>query len=174
MNWWLSRSINNALQKNVEYRGTHEISYQNVGLIIGVTGVVGNSLAGTLSSTDTPGGPWKVYGVSRRGTPVCSIAKVTYIQCDVSKATDVQAKLSTLKDVTHIFWVTLAFDLSTAKSCEINGPMFRNVLTCVIPNAPNLRPTSVSRRGGCIIWEFTNQLMGNFMLLLMICLSTRT
>ncbi|XP_006339461.1 3-oxo-Delta(4,5)-steroid 5-beta-reductase-like [Solanum tuberosum] len=139
MNWWLSRSINNALQKNVEYRGTHEISYQNVGLIIGVTGVVGNSLAGTLSSTDTPGGPWKVYGVSRRGTPVCSIAKVTYIQCDVSKATDVQAKLSTLKDVTHIFWVTLAFDLSTAKSCEINGAMFRNVLTCVIPNAPNLR-----------------------------------
>ncbi|KAF3674235.1 3-oxo-Delta(4,5)-steroid 5-beta-reductase [Capsicum annuum] len=126
------------MQQNVEYCGTHEISYQNVGLVIGITGVVGNSLAETLSSTDTPGGPWKVYGVSRRGKPVCSIAKVRYIQCDVSVSTDVQAKLSTLKDVTHIFWVTSAFDLSTAKCCEINGAMFRSVLNAVIPNAPNV------------------------------------
>lgn len=135
MNWWWSRSINNTVRQN----GTHEISYQNVGLVIGVTGVVGNSLAETLSSADTPGGPWKVYGVSRRGPPVCSVAKVTYIQCDVSVAADAQAKLSTLKDVTHIFWVTSAFDLSTVKCCEMNGAMFRNVLISVIPNAPNLR-----------------------------------
>lgn len=82
--------------------------------------MVGNSLAETLSSTDTPGGPWKVYGVARRRTPVRN-AKVTYIQCDVSVATDTQAKLSTLEDVTHIFWVTSAFDLSMAKHCEINA-----------------------------------------------------
>ncbi|CAN4111715.1 unnamed protein product [Withania somnifera] len=149
MNWWWSRSINTALQikhlqdsfvsqRNIECSGTHQ-SYQNVGLVIGVTGVVGNSLAETLSSTDTPGGPWKVYGVSRRGMPVCRNAKVIYIQCDVSVATDAQAKLSTLEDVTHIFWVTSAFDLSTAKCCAINGAMFRNVLVSVIPNAPNLR-----------------------------------
>ncbi|KAJ8565424.1 hypothetical protein K7X08_008000 [Anisodus acutangulus] len=136
MNWWWSRSINTA-QQNIECCGTHQ-SYQNVGLVIGVTGVVGNSLAETLSSTDTPGGPWKVYGVSRRGTPVCNIAKVKYIQCDVSVATDAQAKLSTLEDVTHIFWVTSAFDLSTAKCCEINAAMLHNVLNAVIPNASNL------------------------------------
>ncbi|PHU29201.1 3-oxo-Delta(4,5)-steroid 5-beta-reductase [Capsicum chinense] len=137
MNWWWSRSINTTLQQNVEYCGTHQ-SYQNVGLVIGVTGVVGNSLAETLSSTDTPGGPWKVYGVSR-GTPVYRIANVRYIQCDVSVSTDVQSKLSTLKDVTHLFWVTSAYNLSKAKCCEINGAMLRNVLKAGIPNAPNLR-----------------------------------
>ncbi|KAG5626857.1 hypothetical protein H5410_012075, partial [Solanum commersonii] len=55
-----------------------------------------------------------------------------------SVATDALAKLSTLKDVTRIFWVTSAFELSTAKRCEINGTMFRNVLIPVIPNAHNL------------------------------------
>ncbi|XP_060169135.1 (S)-8-oxocitronellyl enol synthase CYC2-like [Lycium barbarum] len=140
MNWWWSRSVNTPRIKHsqVEYCVTHQ-SYQNVGLVIGVTGVVGNSLAETLSSTDTPGGPWKVYGVSRRGPLVCNTAKVIYIQCDVSLATDTQAKLSTLEDVTHIFWVTSAFDLSSAKCCEINGAMICNVLRAVIPNAPNLR-----------------------------------
>ncbi|XP_075112904.1 (S)-8-oxocitronellyl enol synthase CYC2-like [Nicotiana tabacum] len=126
-------------QQNVDYYETtnHE-SNQNVGLVIGVTGVVGNSLAETLSSTDSRGGPWKVYGVARRETPVRN-AKVTYIQCDVSVATDTQAKLSTLEDVTHIFWVTSAFDLSMAKHCEINATMLHNVLNAIISNAPNLR-----------------------------------
>lgn len=146
-------------QQNVESCGTHQKSYQNVGLVIGVTGVVGNSLAETLSSTDTPGGPWKVYGVSRRGMLMCSVSEVTYIQCDVSVATDVQSKLSTLKDVTHIFWVTSAFDLSTAKCCEINGAMFRNVLSTVIPNALNLRHICL-QTGGMHYMEINKSIDG--------------
>ena len=57
------------LQK--KYEEDHEAprSYQSVGLVIGVTGIVGNSLAEILPLSDTPGGPWKVYGVARRPRP---------------------------------------------------------------------------------------------------------
>ncbi|GLJ30628.1 hypothetical protein SUGI_0606480 [Cryptomeria japonica] len=39
---------------------------KKIALIIGVTGILGNSLAEILPSSDTPGGPWKVYGVAKR------------------------------------------------------------------------------------------------------------
>ncbi|CAN1776180.1 (S)-8-oxocitronellyl enol synthase CYC2, partial [Linum perenne] len=47
-------------------------SYQSVALVVGVTGIVGNSLAEILPLADTPGGPWKVYGVARRPRPNCT------------------------------------------------------------------------------------------------------
>lgn len=82
-------------------------NYQNVGLILGVTGIVGNSLAEILPRSDTPGGPWKVYGVARRPRPDWNASHpMEYIQCDVSDPDDTQAKLSKLTDVTHIFYVT--------------------------------------------------------------------
>ncbi|KAM4121596.1 hypothetical protein ACJW30_01G016700 [Castanea mollissima] len=68
MSWWLARSIGAAKKKSDEDYEAPE-SYQSVGLVIGVTGIVGNSLAEILSLSDTPGGPWKVYGVARRSRP---------------------------------------------------------------------------------------------------------
>ncbi|XP_035549098.1 (S)-8-oxocitronellyl enol synthase CYC1-like [Juglans regia] len=44
-------------------------SYQSAGLVIGVTGIVGNNLAEILPLPDTLGGTWKVYGVARRPYP---------------------------------------------------------------------------------------------------------
>uniref|UniRef100_A0A2N9IYI0 PRISE-like Rossmann-fold domain-containing protein n=1 Tax=Fagus sylvatica TaxID=28930 RepID=A0A2N9IYI0_FAGSY len=115
-------------------------SFQSVGLVIGVTGIVGNSLAEILPLSDTPGGPWKVYGVARRPRPNWNADHpVEYIQCDISDPDDTQTKLSQLTDVTHIFYVTWANQSNEAKNCETNGAMFLNVLRAVIPHAPNLK-----------------------------------
>ncbi|OMO70711.1 hypothetical protein COLO4_28546 [Corchorus olitorius] len=115
-------------------------SFQSVGLVVGVTGIVGNSLAEILPLSDTPGGPWKVYGVARRPRPSWNADHpIEYIQCDISDPKDTEAKLSPLTDITHIFYVSWVNRSSESENCEINGSMFRNVLRAVIPNAPNLR-----------------------------------
>ncbi|KAK4390459.1 (S)-8-oxocitronellyl enol synthase [Sesamum angolense] len=52
----------------------------------GVTGIAGSGLAETLSLADTPGGPWKVYGVARRPCPEwLANLHVQYVQCDIAK-----------------------------------------------------------------------------------------
>ncbi|KAL8130602.1 hypothetical protein V2J09_019757, partial [Rumex salicifolius] len=81
--------------------------YQSVGLVIGITGIVGNSLAEILPLFDTPGGPWKVYGVARRPRPSWNADHpIEYLQCDVSDEEDTAAKLSSLADVTHLIYAT--------------------------------------------------------------------
>lgn len=79
---------------------------RGVALVIGVTGIVGNSLVEILPLADTPGGPWKIYGVARRPKPDWSPdTPVEYIQCDVLDRHLTLEKISPLKDVTHLFWV---------------------------------------------------------------------
>ncbi|MBA0668918.1 hypothetical protein Goklo_001791, partial [Gossypium klotzschianum] len=118
----------------------HRKAFKSVGLVIGVTGIVGNSLAEILPLSDTPGGPWKVYGVARRPRPNWNADHpIEYVQCDVSDPNDTKSKLSQLTDVTHIFYVSWTMRTSEAENCETNGSMLRNVLRSVIPNAPNLR-----------------------------------
>ncbi|XP_019059564.1 PREDICTED: 3-oxo-Delta(4,5)-steroid 5-beta-reductase-like [Tarenaya hassleriana] len=117
-----------------------EPHYRSVGLIIGVTGIVGNSLAGILPLSDTSGGPWKVYGVARRPRPDWTTdQQIQYIQCDVSDAIDVRTKLSPLTDVTHIFYVTWTNRETESENCSANAAMLRNVIRAVVPHAPNLR-----------------------------------
>ncbi|XP_012445317.1 3-oxo-Delta(4,5)-steroid 5-beta-reductase [Gossypium raimondii] len=138
MSWWWAGAIGAAKKKFEEDEAPK--SLKSVGLIIGVTGIVGNSLAEILPLSDTPGGPWKVYGVARRPRPNWNANHpIQYIQCDVSDPNDTESKLSQLTDVTHIFYVSWTNRTSEAENCEINGSMLRNVLRSVIPNAPNLR-----------------------------------
>ncbi|KAG7941356.1 hypothetical protein I3843_16G037100 [Carya illinoinensis] len=138
MSWWWAGAIGAAKKKFEEDEQPR--SFQSVGLVIGVTGIVGNSLAEILPLSDTPGGPWKVYGVARRPRPDWNADHpIEYIQCDVSDLEDTEAKLSPLTDVTHIFYVSWVSRSTEAENCEANGAMFRNVLRAVIPNAPNLR-----------------------------------
>ncbi|CAK9182856.1 unnamed protein product [Ilex paraguariensis] len=139
MSWWWAGAIG-AAKKKIDGYEEPKSTFQSVGLIIGVTGIVGNSLAEILPLSDTPGGPWKVYGVARRPRPVWNADHpVEYIQCDISDAGDTLAKLSPLTDVTHIFWVTWANRPTEAECCDVNGGMFGNVLAAVIPNAPSLK-----------------------------------
>ncbi|KAH0988406.1 hypothetical protein GBA52_015583 [Prunus armeniaca] len=102
-------------------------------------GIVGNSLARILPLSDTPGSPWKVYGVARRPRPHWNTDyPMEYIQCDISDPNDTVSKLSRLTDVTHIFYVTWASRSTEPQNCEANAAMIRNVLRVVITNAPNL------------------------------------
>jgi nucleoside-diphosphate-sugar epimerase len=138
MSWWWAGAIGAAKKKFEE--DEQPKTFESVGLIIGVTGIVGNSLAEILPLADTPGGPWKVYGVARRPRPDWNADHlVEYIQCDISDPDDAESKLSPLTDVTHVFYATWANRSTESENCEINGAMFRNLLRAVIPNAPNLR-----------------------------------
>uniref|UniRef100_A0AAT9USH4 Iridoid synthase n=1 Tax=Mitragyna speciosa TaxID=170351 RepID=A0AAT9USH4_9GENT len=143
MNWWWKRSIaagQNSGKKLEEKRvnGPNVVpeNYKSVALIVGVTGIVGSSLAEVLTLEDTPGGPWKVYGVARRPRPLWfSKNPLQYIQCDVSNTEETISKLSPLTDITHIFYVSWI----GSEDCDINATMFKNILYTVIPSAPNLQ-----------------------------------
>ncbi|EHA8591553.1 3-oxo-Delta(4,5)-steroid 5-beta-reductase [Cocos nucifera] len=146
MSWWWAGAVG-ALKKKLDEKsggGGAAPKFRSVGLVIGITGIVGNSLAQILSLSDTPGGPWKVYGVSRRPCPAFLPSQpeglaVELIRCDVSDFQDTLAKLSPLTDVTHIFYAARGNRATEAENREVNSSMLRNVLTAVLPNAPNLR-----------------------------------
>ncbi|PRQ22799.1 putative 3-oxo-5-beta-steroid 4-dehydrogenase [Rosa chinensis] len=138
MSWWWAGAIGAAKKKFDPDDAPAE--YQSVALVLGVTGIVGNSLAEILPLSDTPGGPWKVYGVARRPRPQWNADHpIQYIQCDLLDSKQTEAELSQLTDVTHIFYVTWASKPTEAENCEANGKMLSNVLNAVIPNAPNLQ-----------------------------------
>ncbi|XP_068655210.1 (S)-8-oxocitronellyl enol synthase ISY1-like [Aristolochia californica] len=139
MSWWWAGAVG-AVKKKFGEEDEQTQKFPSVGLIVGVTGIVGNSLAEILPLHDTPGGPWKVYGVARRPRPPWSTDHpIEYIQCDVSDVDDAQAKLSPLSDVTHVFYVTWTSRATEEEDCEANGRMLKNVLQALIPNCPNLR-----------------------------------
>uniref|UniRef100_A0A7N0ZUS8 PRISE-like Rossmann-fold domain-containing protein n=1 Tax=Kalanchoe fedtschenkoi TaxID=63787 RepID=A0A7N0ZUS8_KALFE len=145
--WWTSRrAIEAANQKKIDDEEEPKSSFHNVALIVGVTGLVGNSLVEILSLLDTPGAPWKLYGAARRPRPSWSAPgrPLHYIQCDVSDPRDARAKLSPLTDITHVFYVACAASRPTeAENCQVNGAMLRNVLDAVLPSAPKLRHVSL-------------------------------
>ncbi|GJZ52087.1 3-oxo-delta(4,5)-steroid 5-beta-reductase-like protein [Tanacetum coccineum] len=142
MSWWWAGAIGAAKKKLDEDEAPPK--YQSVALIIGVTGIVGNSLAEILPLSDTPGGPWKVYGVARRPRPDWNADHpIEYIQCDISDPEQTVSKLSNLNDVTHLFYVTWANKETEKENCEINGKMFKNVLDVVIPNCGKLQHVSL-------------------------------
>eukprot|EP01018_Ginkgo_biloba_P015825 Gb_22743 [translate_table: standard] len=92
-----------------------------------------------LPLPDTPGGPWKVYGVARRPKPDWSPdTPIEYIQCDVLNREETIEKISSLKDVTHLFWVVWVSRETEEQNCEDNGRIFGNVLDALLPNAENL------------------------------------
>ncbi|WCJ17892.1 (S)-8-oxocitronellyl enol synthase [Euphorbia peplus] len=141
MKFWTKGAIE-AAEKKFETNAPN--SYQSVALIIGVTGIIGNSLVEILPLEDTPGGPWKVYGVARRARPIWQADHpIEYIQCNVSNEEETLEKLSTFTDITHIFYVAWASKATEAENCKINGCMLRNVLKAVIPNAEHLQHISI-------------------------------
>ncbi|XP_047945773.1 (S)-8-oxocitronellyl enol synthase ISY1 [Salvia hispanica] len=138
MSWWWAGAIG-AAKKKIDVDEAPP-NYQSVALVVGVTGIVGNSLAEILPLSDTPGGPWKVYGVARRPRPSWNEDHpINYITCDVSDADDVKTKLSPLTDITNIFYATWTNRSTEKENCEANGEMLKNVLNVVIPNCPNLK-----------------------------------
>lgn len=150
MSWWWAGAIGAARKKLEDDSAAAGTKFESVALVIGATGIVGSSLVDILPLSDTPGGPWKVYGVCRRPPnpallPSSSAVDadadalpVRYIQCDVLDPADADAKLSPLTEVTHIFYVAWVNRLTEAENRAANSAMLRNVLAAVLPSAPNL------------------------------------
>uniref|UniRef100_A0A2N9IMK1 NAD-dependent epimerase/dehydratase domain-containing protein n=1 Tax=Fagus sylvatica TaxID=28930 RepID=A0A2N9IMK1_FAGSY len=89
-----------------------------VALVVGVTGMVGLSLAEALASPTALGGPWKVYGAARRPKPTWFPSSILdlYITFDALNFDDTLKQLSPIAhEVTHVFWLAIQVVLIWAK-----------------------------------------------------------
>ncbi|EFJ28801.1 hypothetical protein SELMODRAFT_92604 [Selaginella moellendorffii] len=112
----------------------------NEALIVGVTGIVGNSLVEALQRPDAPGAPWRIRGIARRPKPRWfEHPDVDYIQCNLLNLSEVTPKLSSLGGVTHVFWVAWEKQSTEEENCEANGFMLRSVLQALLPVAKRLK-----------------------------------
>ncbi|KAJ3697867.1 hypothetical protein LUZ61_001572 [Rhynchospora tenuis] len=144
MSWWWAGAIGATKKKLDEVAASAEPKYQSFGLVIGATGIVGASLVDILPLADTPGGPWKVFSVSRNprpawSSPIADSPYVDHVQCDISNPADALDKLSALTDLTHVFYTAWSDQGTEAANREVNSAMLRNVLEAVIPSCPNLQ-----------------------------------
>ena len=69
MSWWWAGAIGAARKCHDGGGGEQQPPFRSVALVVGSTGIVGTSLVDILPLPDTPGGPRKVYAVSRRPLP---------------------------------------------------------------------------------------------------------
>ncbi|WVZ57332.1 hypothetical protein U9M48_007730 [Paspalum notatum var. saurae] len=142
LSWWWARSVGAARELHDEHAAVPEHqSFKGVALVVGSTGIVGASLVDILPLPDTPGGPWKVYALSRRPLPPWhppSPSSVTHIHVDLTDSAAVAEALTPLTDITHVFYVALSYHTTEAKNREVNSGMLRNVLSVVVANCPAL------------------------------------
>lgn len=138
MSWWWAGAVG-AVKKSQEERAAS--SFQSVALVVGSTGIVGTSLVDILPRHDTPGGPWKVYAVSRRPLPPWApppSPAVTHLPLDLADPGAVAEALAPLTDITHVFYAAWSSHPTEAKNREANSAMLRNVLSVVVPGCPAL------------------------------------
>lgn len=139
MSWWWAGAIG-AAKKKLDDSSEPLLassSYQSVALVVGATGITGSSLLDILPLSDTPGGPWKVYALSRRPLP-SQPHSVEHVQCDLSDPDETGSKLSPLSDITHVFYSAWSAHPTEAENVAANSRMLRNVLSVVVASAPNL------------------------------------
>ncbi|CAL4940093.1 unnamed protein product [Urochloa decumbens] len=117
---------------------------QSVALVVGSMGVVGAALLDILPGQDTPGGPWKVYALSRGPLPPWSSPPpspaVTHLHLDLADAAAVAQALAPLTDITHVFYAAWSPFPGAAEdeAREANCAMLRNVLAAAVPACPAL------------------------------------
>jgi len=136
MSWWWA-----GVKKSQDERALAASSFQSVALVVGSTGIVGTSLVDILPRQDTPGGPWKVYAVSRRPLPPWSpppSPAVTHLHLDLADPAAVAEALTPLTHITHVFYAAWSSHPTEAKNRQANSAMLRNVLSVVVPGCPAL------------------------------------
>jgi len=89
-------------------------------LVVGVTGIVGSSIARTLVADG-----WDVVGLSRR--PMVAIDGVTHVAADALDQASLEAAMAD-RDITHLFFATWSMQPTEAENCIVNGAMLRNTL----------------------------------------------
>ncbi|KAF2291642.1 hypothetical protein P3X46_029022 [Hevea brasiliensis] len=119
-----------------------EVATRNVAVIFGVTGLVGRELLRRLLSKSK----WKVYGIARRfeSFPIQN-SDYHFISCDLLNAQETQKKLSIVRDVSHVFWITWAgqFPLDSRECCEQNLAMMSNALNAILSKTKTLKHVSL-------------------------------
>jgi len=106
-------------------------------LVVGANGVIGTNLINHLEELGT----WNIIGLSRKGG--ADTKRTRYIAVDLLDPASCIAKLSSLSDVTHIFYAAYQDRPSWAELVEPNVAMLVNVLTAIEPIAPNLEHVSL-------------------------------
>lgn len=106
-------------------------------LVVGANGVIGTNLINHLEELGT----WNITGLSRKGG--ADTKRTRYIAVDLLDPASYIAKLSSLSDVTHIFYAAYQDRPSWAELVEPNVAMLVNVLTTIEPIAPNLEHVSL-------------------------------
>ncbi|KAK7842169.1 iridoid synthase cyc2 [Quercus suber] len=102
-----------------------------VALVVGVTGMVGLSLAEALKSPTALGGPWKVYGSARRPKPTWfpSSTPDHYITFDALDFDDTLKHLAPIAhEITHVFWVAIQVRENEESNIVANSTMLENVI----------------------------------------------
>ncbi|XP_059647074.1 3-oxo-Delta(4,5)-steroid 5-beta-reductase-like [Cornus florida] len=108
--------------------------YRAAALIVGVTGMVGLTLAEALKKPTAPGGPWKVYGAARRALPTWFPSGLLdhFIAFDATNRDETLQNLSPIaSNVTHIFWVALQIRETEQLNITLNSTMLTNVLAAI-------------------------------------------
>ncbi|KAF5768679.1 putative (S)-8-oxocitronellyl enol synthase [Helianthus annuus] len=123
---------------------------QPVALIVGVTGMVGVAITEALKQPTALGGPWTVYGVSRRSLPTWFPSSLLdkHIMLDTlnqQQTHEIMAPLSS--QITHVFWVAIQFRESEQVSISLNSTMLSNVLNA-LTSFPNSKLIHVSLQTG--------------------------
>ena len=114
-----------------------------VGLIAGATGAVGTALAQELSRSHQ----WEVYGLSRRN-PINPIAGVDYRQLDLSDRDQCTRVLSTLPQVTHLFYCGRATHAEQlVENIEDNVRLLRHLVDTVQHHSKDLRHVHLVQGG---------------------------
>lgn len=127
-------------------------AYHNspVALIVGVTGMAGVALTEALKKPTALGGPWKVYGVSRRILPTWFPSSLLdkHITLDTLNMENTRKLLKPLaSQITHVFWLAINVNESEELNISCNSKMLSNVLN-TLTSAPNSTLCHVSLQTG--------------------------
>lgn len=106
-------------------------------LVVGAQGVIGRNLIDHLSSQPD----WRVIGLSRRGGE--SGDRLRHVAVDLLEAGDTRAKLSDLRDVTHVFYAAYQDRPTWAELVPPNMAMLTNMLDAIAPVARDLQHVSL-------------------------------
>nr|XP_043614035.1 (S)-8-oxocitronellyl enol synthase CYC2-like [Erigeron canadensis] len=96
--------------------------------------MVGVALAEAFKKPTALGGPWTVYGVSRRTLPPWFPSSFLdkYIMLDTLNKENTYEILSPLStQITHVFWFALSVNESEELNVSLNSTMLSNVLTAL-------------------------------------------
>ncbi|KAJ0469658.1 putative (S)-8-oxocitronellyl enol synthase [Helianthus annuus] len=123
---------------------------QPVALIVGVTGMVGVAFTEALKKPTALGGPWTVYGVSRRPLPTWFPSSLLnkHIMLDTLNQQQTLKILAPLaSQITHVFWVAIQVSESEESNISLNSTMLSNVLNA-LTSSPNSKLSHVTLQTG--------------------------